>query len=70
MDKVFNYECLGETLSFAESLGWNNWLDDIDVTDDISPDTIDMAESDALVYITKKGYDIDHGGTCLESRGN
>ena len=60
MSKVFNYECFAGTLSFAESLGWKCWLDDIEVTDNTSPDTIDQAEEDALDYIVKQGYEIKH----------
>ena len=33
--KVFKYECMGETLSFAEGLGWVDWL--TDVNDDTDP---------------------------------
>ena len=54
--KVFNYECLGETFSFAESLGWKCPLDEI--TDETDPDTIDDAEAEALDYITTKGFEI------------
>lgn len=58
MDKVFNYECFAGTLSFAESLGWKCWLDEI--MDETEPDTIDQAEEDALDYIVKQGYVIKH----------
>ena len=54
MKKLFKYECFGETLSFAESLGWVDWLDDVD--DDTDPGTIDEAEADALDYIESHGY--------------
>ena len=58
MSKVFNYECFVGTLSFAESLGWKCWLDEI--MDETEPDTIDQAEEDALDYIVKQGYEIKH----------
>lgn len=54
---VFRYDCFGETLSFAESLGWANWLDDVD--DDTDPQTIDEAEVDALNFIREKGFTIE-----------
>ena len=56
MDKVFNYECLSDTLSFAESLGWKCVLKDI--MGETDPDTIDAAEAEALDYITTKGFEI------------
>jgi len=52
--KVWNYECFSETLSFAESLGWVNWLDNIE--DDTEPQMIDEAEVDALDFIRENGY--------------
>ena len=52
--KVFKYECMGETLSFAEGLGWVDWLEDI--TDDTAPCDIDALEGDALCYIEQQGY--------------
>lgn len=55
--RVFRYDCFGETLSFAESLGWANWLDDVD--DDTDPQTIDEAEVDALNFIREKGFTIE-----------
>ena len=58
MDKLFKYECLGETLSFAESLGWVDWLDNIIVDDDTNPQTIDEAEADALDFIRAAGYTV------------
>lgn len=54
---VFRYDCFGETLSFAEGLGWANWLDDVD--DDTDPQTIDEAEVDALNFIREKGFTIE-----------
>ena len=54
--KLYKYECFGETLSFAESLGWVDWLDDVD--DDTDPQTIDEAEADALDFIRASGYTV------------
>jgi hypothetical protein len=59
MNKLFRYESLGETLSFAESLGWANWLDDIDGDTPAHP-IIDEAEVDAIDYIESQGYIIFH----------
>jgi hypothetical protein len=56
--KLYKYECFGETLSFAESLGWVDWLDDIDVNDDTDPQTLDEAEADALDFIRAAGYTV------------
>ena len=56
--KLYKYECFGETLSFAESLGWVDWLDDIDVDDNTDPQTIDEAEADALDFIRAAGYTV------------
>ena len=56
--KLYKYECFGETLSFAESLGWVDWLDDIDVDDATAPQTIDEAEADALDFIRAAGYTV------------
>ncbi len=60
ISKIFKYECLGETLSFAESLGWVDWLDDIIVNDDTDPQIFDEAEGDALDYIESHGYVVIH----------
>ena len=54
--RTYKYECLGETLSKAESLGWKNTLDDIEVNDDIDPGVIDSAEADALESIADAGW--------------
>ena len=54
--KLYKHECFGETLSFAESLGWVDWLDDVD--DDTDPQTIDEAEADALDFIRAAGYTV------------
>ena len=54
---TFYYENFGETINFAEDLGWNNWLDAID--DDTDPCSIDEAEQDALDFIKSLGYEID-----------
>ena len=47
------YQCLGETFSKAESLGWENPLDKAEVTDDTDPQTIDAAEEAALDFIER-----------------
>jgi len=58
--QVWDYECFSETLSFAESLGWVDWLDDVD--DDTDPQTIDQAEADALDFIKENGYAVRMNG--------
>jgi hypothetical protein len=54
--RTYKYECLGETLSKAEALGWKNALDDIEVNDDTDPDVIDSVEADALEAIADAGW--------------
>ncbi len=53
---TFEYKNFGDTINFAEDLGWHNWLDDID--DDTQPGDIDFLEEDALDYIFNRGYEI------------
>jgi hypothetical protein len=53
---TFEYKNFGDTINFAEDLGWYNWLDDID--DDTRPGDIDFLEEDALDYIFNRGYEI------------
>ena len=50
--KLFFYTCFGETLEFAEDLGWVD--PDIDSDDEgYAPEEL---ESEALDYIKEKGY--------------
>lgn len=60
MNKVWDYECFDETISFAESLGWVDPLGD-----DATPSLIDETEGDALNFIQAKGYAIRVDGEIL-----
>jgi len=51
----FQYESFGQTIEFAESLGWvDNHPDASDPEYDA--DMADAVEGDALVFIKSKGY--------------
>ena len=52
--KIYKYECLGDTLEFAESLGWK----EDDDSDDGRDDFVDWLEQDAIEYIEGKGYEV------------
>ena len=52
--KIYKYECLGDTLEFAESLGWKA----DDDSDDGRDDFVDWLEQDAIEYIEGKGYEV------------
>ncbi len=52
----FEYKNFGDTIAFAEDLGFHNWLDDVD--DECDPHLIDVLEEDALDYIWNRGYEI------------
>ena len=49
-DKVFNYECFGETLVFAEDLGWVDNHPDADDPNYDGP-TADEIEQEAIEFI-------------------
>jgi len=57
-EKIYNYECFGETLEFAESLGWvDNHPDSTDK--DYDANMIgDAIEQEAIEFIEGKGYKI------------
>ena len=52
--KLFIYKSFGETLSFAESLGWKDNVED----DDWNTSVADSLEDEALTYIQEQGYRI------------
>ena len=54
--QVWDYECFGETVDFAEGLGWVNPLDKYDSFEDVDPSLIDESEVNALDFIKEKGY--------------
>ncbi len=59
--KVFNYESLGDTLIFAEDLGWEEpKIIPGDRAMDRT-DYMDALEDDALEFIESKGYSIVMG---------
>ena len=49
---IFIYHCFGETLEFAESLGWQ------DNEEEWNCEVADALEYDALDFIEKKGFKI------------
>ena len=51
--KTLNYESFGETIFFAESLGWSEEWDDPNAD-------ADALEEDAIEYIESKGYIVRH----------
>jgi len=53
---TFEYKNFGDTIAFAEDLGWHNWL--ADIGDDTQPSDIDVLEESALDYIFNQGYEI------------
>jgi len=53
---TFEYKNFGDTINFAEDLGFHNWLDDVD--DECDPHLIDALEGAALDYIWNRGYEI------------
>ena len=57
MPKLFSYTCFGETLVFAESLGWADQYADNDDTD-YSCGLADEIEQDALKFIRASGFTI------------
>jgi len=57
-DKVFNYECFGETLVFAEDLGWVDNHPDADDPNYDGP-TADEIEQEAIEFIQSKGYRVE-----------
>lgn len=52
--RKYQYECLGDTLEFAESLGWK----EDDDSDDGRDDFVDSLEQDAIEYIEAQGYEV------------
>ena len=54
--QVWDYENFGETIDFAEDLGWKNPLDKYDSFEDVDPKLIDESEAEALDFIKENGY--------------
>ena len=57
MDKIFKYESFGETLAFAESLGWKDTGEDC-AGEDWNPEIADGLEESAIDFIKAHGYKI------------
>ena len=57
MKKVYQYESFGDTLEFAESLGWSDTYGDA-VAGNWRPSDADACEADAIEYIIAQGYHI------------
>ena len=55
--KVYNYKSFGETIVFAESLGWEDMHGDSS-SERWTPSDADECEEDALEFIRGKGYRI------------
>ncbi len=55
--KTFEYKDFGETLEFAESIGWSDPYGDSD-SGDWSSELADSCEQDAIDYIKSKGFTI------------
>jgi adenylate cyclase class IV len=51
--KIYKYESLGETLDFAESLGWIE-----PEVDEERTDTCDALEEAAIEFIERAGYEV------------
>ena len=58
--KVFIAESFGETVSFAECLGW----DDMYTDDDWTPEMADACEAEAIEFIESKGFKVLYPGEC------
>ena len=57
MDKpIFIYHCFGETLEFAEALGWEG--DEQEQDEEWCGEVADALELGALEFIEKKGFKI------------
>jgi hypothetical protein len=56
-DKIYNYEGFGETLVFAEDLGWVDNHPDAEDPNYDGP-TADAIEAEALEFIEGKGYTV------------
>ena len=54
LTQIFTYECFGETLEFAESLGWE---ENIEISEqEWNSSTADGLENDAIEFIMGKGW--------------
>tara|TARA_R100001509_G_scaffold58992_2_gene32539 strand:+ start:2495 stop:2695 length:201 start_codon:yes stop_codon:yes gene_type:complete len=52
--KIYKMECLGETIAYAESLGFKDNIDD----SEWDADMCDALEEDAIDYIESKGIKV------------
>ena len=55
--KIFQHTSYQDTLSFAESLGFHDWTEDMD-SDDLQPEHTAKVESDAVKFIREQGYTV------------
>ena len=55
--KIYKYECFGETIAYAESLGFRDNIDDSE-WDAYMCDALDALEEDAIEYIESKGIKV------------
>ena len=57
MDKIYAYESFGETLAFAESLGWID--PELDGDGEWTAEKADATENSALDFISGRGFVIN-----------
>lgn len=57
MKKIYRYDCFGDTIIFAESLGYIDSAPK-DVEDGWDSDGADSLEEDAVDFIESKGYKV------------
>lgn len=58
---TYTYDCFGESLNFAESLGWiDNHPDETSKEFEDTPSMTDDIEDEALEFIKSKGYVIKY----------
>jgi hypothetical protein len=53
--KIYKYECMGDTLEFAESLGWEDTFP-ADEDEGWDAGEADACEEEAIDFIRSKGY--------------
>ena len=46
------------TLDRAEEMGWHNWFEQVEVTDDTPPHVFNKAEEQAIAFLTAQGVTI------------
>tara|TARA_R110002020_G_scaffold474873_1_gene707798 strand:- start:701 stop:883 length:183 start_codon:yes stop_codon:yes gene_type:complete len=57
MDKIYPYKSFGDTLEFAESMGWID--PDLDRDGEWTAEKADATEQSALAFISGRGFVIE-----------